>query len=88
MPPEYGNSIRNMTPILRSNYWLVIHVLTIASQAMPPSRWRWSWGISMLVQYALLDRLAKRPGVDDQKRATESIRVEYWDSFIDRCKLV
>ena len=31
MPPEYGSSIRNLTPVLRSNYWLVIHVLTIVS---------------------------------------------------------
>jgi ABC-type transport system involved in cytochrome c biogenesis permease subunit len=31
MPPEMGNSIRNLTPVLRSNYWLSIHVLTIVS---------------------------------------------------------
>ncbi len=31
MPPEYGSSIRNLTPVLRSNYWLIIHVLTIVS---------------------------------------------------------
>jgi ABC-type transport system involved in cytochrome c biogenesis permease subunit len=31
MPPEWGNSIRNLTPVLRSNYWLTIHVLTIVS---------------------------------------------------------
>jgi len=31
MPPEYGNNIRNLTPVLRSNYWLTIHVLTIVS---------------------------------------------------------
>ena len=31
LPPEYGNSIRNLTPVLRSNYWLLIHVLTIVS---------------------------------------------------------
>jgi ABC-type transport system involved in cytochrome c biogenesis permease subunit len=31
MPPEYGNAIRNLTPVLRSNYWLTIHVLTIVS---------------------------------------------------------
>ncbi len=31
MPPEYGRSMRNLTPVLRSNYWLIIHVLTIVS---------------------------------------------------------
>jgi ABC-type transport system involved in cytochrome c biogenesis permease subunit len=31
MPPEFGNNIRNLTPVLRSNYWLTIHVLTIVS---------------------------------------------------------
>jgi ABC-type transport system involved in cytochrome c biogenesis permease subunit len=31
MPMEYGNAIRNLTPVLRSNYWLTIHVLTIVS---------------------------------------------------------
>ena len=31
MPPEMGNAIRNLTPVLRSNYWLTIHVLTIVS---------------------------------------------------------
>jgi len=31
MPAEWGNSIRNLTPVLRSNYWLTIHVLTIVS---------------------------------------------------------
>jgi ABC-type transport system involved in cytochrome c biogenesis permease subunit len=31
MPTEFGNSIRNLTPVLRSNYWLTIHVLTIVS---------------------------------------------------------
>jgi ABC-type transport system involved in cytochrome c biogenesis permease subunit len=31
MPPEWGNAMRNLTPVLRSNYWLIIHVLTIVS---------------------------------------------------------
>jgi cytochrome c-type biogenesis protein CcsB len=31
MPPEYGSAIRNLAPVLRSNYWLTIHVLTIVS---------------------------------------------------------
>jgi ABC-type transport system involved in cytochrome c biogenesis permease subunit len=31
MPVEFGNNIRNLTPVLRSNYWLTIHVLTIVS---------------------------------------------------------
>jgi ABC-type transport system involved in cytochrome c biogenesis permease subunit len=31
LPAEFGNSIRNLTPVLRSNYWLSIHVLTIVS---------------------------------------------------------
>lgn len=31
MPAEYGGAIRNLTPVLRSNYWLTIHVLTIVS---------------------------------------------------------
>jgi ABC-type transport system involved in cytochrome c biogenesis permease subunit len=31
MPADMGNSIRNLTPVLRSNYWLSIHVLTIVS---------------------------------------------------------
>jgi ABC-type transport system involved in cytochrome c biogenesis permease subunit len=31
MPPELGNSIRNLAPVLRSNMWLSIHVLTIVS---------------------------------------------------------
>lgn len=31
MPPQYGHEIRNLTPVLRSNYWLIIHVLTIVS---------------------------------------------------------
>ncbi len=31
LPPEFGNNIRNLTPVLRSNYWLTIHVLTIVS---------------------------------------------------------
>ena len=31
MPPEYGHQLRNLTPVLRSNYWLIIHVLTIVS---------------------------------------------------------
>jgi ABC-type transport system involved in cytochrome c biogenesis permease subunit len=31
MPPELGSSIRNLAPVLRSNLWLSIHVLTIVS---------------------------------------------------------
>jgi ABC-type transport system involved in cytochrome c biogenesis permease subunit len=31
MPMEYGNAFHNLTPVLRSNYWLTIHVLTIVS---------------------------------------------------------
>jgi ABC-type transport system involved in cytochrome c biogenesis permease subunit len=31
LPTEFGSSIRNLTPVLRSNYWLTIHVLTIVS---------------------------------------------------------
>jgi ABC-type transport system involved in cytochrome c biogenesis permease subunit len=31
MPPEFGTSIRGLQPVLRSNYWLGIHVLTIVS---------------------------------------------------------
>jgi ABC-type transport system involved in cytochrome c biogenesis permease subunit len=31
MPAEWGSNIRNLTPVLRSNYWLTIHVLTIVS---------------------------------------------------------
>ncbi|HEX8340567.1 MAG TPA: cytochrome c biogenesis protein CcsA [Tepidisphaeraceae bacterium] len=31
MPPALGHEIGNLTPVLRSNYWLTIHVLTIVS---------------------------------------------------------
>ncbi|HUB24528.1 MAG TPA: cytochrome c biogenesis protein CcsA, partial [Tepidisphaeraceae bacterium] len=31
MPPEFGSAFKNLTPVLRSNYWLTIHVLTIVS---------------------------------------------------------
>jgi cytochrome c-type biogenesis protein CcsB len=31
MPPSLGHDIGNLTPVLRSNYWLTIHVLTIVS---------------------------------------------------------
>jgi ABC-type transport system involved in cytochrome c biogenesis permease subunit len=31
MPPEFGSQFKNLTPVLRSNYWLTIHVLTIVS---------------------------------------------------------
>jgi ABC-type transport system involved in cytochrome c biogenesis permease subunit len=31
MPAEFGSSIRNLTPVLRSNVWLSTHVLTIVS---------------------------------------------------------
>jgi ABC-type transport system involved in cytochrome c biogenesis permease subunit len=31
MPPEMGRSIGPLAPVLRSNYWLSIHVLTIVS---------------------------------------------------------
>ncbi len=31
MPADLGGQIRNLAPVLRSNYWLTIHVLTIVS---------------------------------------------------------
>ncbi|MBY0586371.1 cytochrome c biogenesis protein CcsA [bacterium] len=31
MPPEFGNSISPLVPVLRDNFWLVIHVLTIVA---------------------------------------------------------
>jgi ABC-type transport system involved in cytochrome c biogenesis permease subunit len=31
LPPEFGSQFKNLTPVLRSNYWLTIHVLTIVS---------------------------------------------------------
>jgi ABC-type transport system involved in cytochrome c biogenesis permease subunit len=31
MPPEFGNSIAPLVPVLRDNFWLVIHVLTIVA---------------------------------------------------------
>lgn len=31
MPPQYGATVRNLAPVLRSNLWLTIHVLTIVS---------------------------------------------------------
>jgi ABC-type transport system involved in cytochrome c biogenesis permease subunit len=31
MPPEYGSAVRNLMPVLQSNLWLTVHVLTIVS---------------------------------------------------------
>jgi ABC-type transport system involved in cytochrome c biogenesis permease subunit len=31
MPPEFGGAIRTLAPVLQSNFWLSIHVLTIVS---------------------------------------------------------
>lgn len=31
MPPEYGSAIKTLAPVLRSNLWLTVHVLTIVS---------------------------------------------------------
>jgi ABC-type transport system involved in cytochrome c biogenesis permease subunit len=31
MPPEYGSSIDPLVPVLRDNFWLIIHVLTIVA---------------------------------------------------------
>jgi ABC-type transport system involved in cytochrome c biogenesis permease subunit len=31
MPPEFGNAIAPLVPVLRDNFWLVIHVLTIVA---------------------------------------------------------
>jgi ABC-type transport system involved in cytochrome c biogenesis permease subunit len=31
MPPEFGNAISPLVPVLRDNFWLVIHVLTIVA---------------------------------------------------------
>lgn len=31
MPPEYGASIDPLVPVLRDNFWLIIHVLTIVA---------------------------------------------------------
>lgn len=31
MPPEYGSTVRTLAPVLQSNFWLTVHVLTIVS---------------------------------------------------------
>lgn len=31
MPPEMGQALTPLTPVLRSNYWLVVHVMTIVA---------------------------------------------------------
>jgi ABC-type transport system involved in cytochrome c biogenesis permease subunit len=31
MPPEFGSSINPLVPVLRDNFWLIIHVLTIVA---------------------------------------------------------
>ncbi len=31
MPPEFGAAVQNLAPVLRSNLWLTVHVLTITS---------------------------------------------------------
>ena len=66
---EYGGSIRNLTPVLRSNYWLVIHVLTIVS-SYAAFALAMVLGDAVLVQFI---RLARR-GPGDNEVLRDSIR--------------
>ena len=58
MPPEYGHQLRNLTPVLRSNYWLIIHVLTIVS-SYAAFALACVLGNIVLVQYMLKNRPAE-----------------------------
>lgn len=67
MPPDYGNSIRNLTPVLRSNYWLTIHVLTIVSSYA-------AFALALVLGNIVLGQyLFRRRSTPDAKRR-ESIR--------------
>ena len=77
MPPEYGSSIRNLTPVLRSNYWLIIHVLTIVSSYA-------AFALAMVLGDLVLFQFARAKRGDQAMQAVRSETIRTNLAFVYR----
>lgn len=55
MPPEYGSSMRTLAPVLQSNFWLTVHVLTIVSSYA-------GFLVALVLGNIVITQFAFRPG--------------------------
>jgi len=57
IPPQFGSEIRAIPPVLRSNFWLSLHVLTIVSSYA-------AFAVGMAIGNVILGQYAKRSSPD------------------------